>query len=228
MLAERSKNTQPWPAGDALEGPDAETDNCCPFLTRDNHDLFYATKIVVKVPAGQAAPAANFDLVTSIKLTDGKQVTSPTPLLALCTAADEMHPWLTADSRTIYFSRKTEEGWRVFTATRKTAKEPFGEPRIVEELPAGLHHATLNSTGLVMYLQGPLQNNRWGLFRATRTNLKQPWGKPKALDNLNSPEAPTGDMSPCLNRDGSRLYFSSDRPGGKGGKDLWVIDTLWF
>ena len=24
------------------------------------------------------------------------------------------------------------------------------------------------------------------------------------------------------------LYFSSDRPGGKGGRDLWVIETHWF
>ena len=41
-------------------------------------------------------------------------------------------------------------------------------------------------------------------------------------------EAPTGDTSPCLSRTGSLLYFSSDRPGGKGGRDLWVIETRWF
>jgi Tol biopolymer transport system component len=32
-------------------------------------------------------------------------------------------------------------------------------------------------------------------------------------------------MTPCLSPDGSKLYFSSDRPGGKGGLDLWMIPT---
>ena len=40
-----------------------------------------------------------------------------------------------------------------------------------------------------------------------------------------SSDAPTGDLSPSLSRDGSLLYFASDRPGGKGKLDLWVIQT---
>jgi hypothetical protein len=32
-------------------------------------------------------------------------------------------------------------------------------------------------------------------------------------------------MSPCLSRDGTMLYFASDRPGGKGGLDIWMIET---
>jgi hypothetical protein len=38
-------------------------------------------------------------------------------------------------------------------------------------------------------------------------------------------DRPSGDRSPCLSRDGAMLYFASDRPGGKGGLDLWVIPT---
>jgi hypothetical protein len=58
-----------------------------------------------------------------------------------------------------------------------------------------------------------------------RSSPARPWSKPEALDSLNSPAAPTGDTSPCLTADGAKLYFASDRPGGKGGRDLWVIDT---
>ena len=31
------------------------------------------------------------------------------------------------------------------------------------------------------------------------------------------------DNSPCLSPDGSMLYFTSDRPGGVGGYDLWQV-----
>ncbi len=30
------------------------------------------------------------------------------------------------------------------------------------------------------------------------------------------------DAQPCLSADGNELFFASSRPGGKGGKDLWV------
>ena len=49
------------------------------------------------------------------------------------------------------------------------------------------------------------------------------WTKPEPVVKLNHPEAKRGDMSPVLSIDGTRLYFSSDRPGGKGGLDLWVV-----
>jgi hypothetical protein len=69
-----------------------------------------------------------------------------------------------------------------------------------------------------------LEKGRWGLFRCTRTDVRGPWREPEPLDDLNSPEAPTGDFCPCLSRDDTRLYFASDRPGGKGGRDLWMLN----
>ena len=76
-----------------------------------------------------------------------------------------------------------------------------------------------------MYLQGPLEKGRWGLFHSSRASAKSDWTTPEPLEDLNCEEAPTGDKSPCLSRDGSLLYFASDRPGGKGGLDLWVVQT---
>lgn len=46
------------------------------------------------------------------------------------------------------------------------------------------------------------------------------WSEPV---NLGAPiNSPGGDQSPVLSASGLTLYFTSDRPGGFGGTDLWV------
>ncbi len=140
------------------------------------------------------------------------------------TEADELHPWLTADGKSLYFSRRNPEGWRVFVSKRTSTTGPGGweEPEQVD-LPVDFHHATLTPDGKTMYLQGPLEKGRWGLFGSTKTG--KGWSKPEELAGLNNTEGKTGDRSPNLTRDGRLLYFASDRPGGKGGLDLWGIQT---
>jgi hypothetical protein len=227
LVAERRTPTQPWPAGRPLTGPAGEGDDRCPFLTADGHDLYFATRFVVKDPNKDLKPVPdNFDVVHAIKLNKAHEFTGPTPVQAVCTPADEMFPWVSADGRELYFSRKTADGWRVLIARRPGKTGAFTDPKLIAELPAGFHHTTLSRDGRTMYLQGPLDKGRWGLFRCTRAGPTGAWSKPEPLDNLNSPEAPTGDGSPCLSYDGTKLYFASDRPGGKGGRDLWVIDTV--
>jgi Tol biopolymer transport system component len=47
-----------------------------------------------------------------------------------------------------------------------------------------------------------------------------PWSAPVNLGSVvNSPDL---DIGPGLSRDGKSLYFSSNRPGGYGGMDLWI------
>jgi hypothetical protein len=226
FLAERRNLAQPWSPGKPLSGPTGESDDRCPCLTIDGHDLYFATRFVVKAANKELKEFPdNFDIVHAIKLIKPHEFTVPTPVQAVCTAADEMFPWVSWDGRELYFSRKTSAGWRVLVARRPGNRGAFTDPKLLEELPAGFHHTTLSRDGRTMYLQGPLGNSRWGLFRCTRPGPAMPWSKPEPLDGLNSPAAPTGDTSPCLAADGTKLYFASDRPGGKGGRDLWVIDT---
>lgn len=46
------------------------------------------------------------------------------------------------------------------------------------------------------------------------------WSRP---NNIGEPvNTPGWESQPSLSSDGSRLYFSSDRPGGYGGRDIWV------
>jgi Tol biopolymer transport system component len=220
MVSQLKKNGS-WEAGKAVEGLQPSTDTRSPCLTPDGHDLYVATKF----------EGENFDLGLSINPAGTDKFTVPTPVGPLCTPADEMHPWISADGRELYFSRKDKGGWRIYLATRPGKSGGFEKVQCIEELPAGFQHATLTSDGGTMFVQGPLENGRWGLFRFKRSkNLDRswrPWGEPEALNVLNSTpeEAPVGDMSPSLSRDDGKLYFASDRRDGKGGIHLYEISA---
>jgi hypothetical protein len=219
MVSRRRDKAQAWPSGKPVEDYVSTTaDDRSAFATTDGRYpqfLYFATK--------KDRTQNNFDLYVAVRQTPSSAFSSPTPLQTICTEDDELHPWLTSDGKSLYFSRQMKDGWRVYVARRQeaTGGGGFGEPSLVKELPAGFHHATLTPDGKTMYLQGPLEKGRWGLFRSARG--ASGWQKPEPLEEVNNAEGPTGDRSPGLSRDGSMLYFASDRPGGKGGLDLYVV-----
>jgi hypothetical protein len=218
--ARRRSAVQPWPArSEVLEDyVKARGELRSVFATagRYPHYLYFAAR---------DEGGKNFDLFVAVRQEAGKAWSAPTPVMNVNTEGDELHPWLSADGRSLYFSRKTKDGWRVLVSKRDRSAGPQGwaEPEVVD-LPADFHHATLTPDGKTMYLQGPLEKGRWGLFVARRQ--ASGWGKPEPLTGLNHPGGKTGDRSPGLTRDGRLLYFASDRPGGKGGLDLWGIATM--
>jgi hypothetical protein len=212
FVSRRASAANTWPAGKPLKLNSKDADARSPFFR--GATLYFAAN---KVPDKKLEDLRNFDLWRMI----GQR--APLPLPGVSEKEDELHPWITPKGDIFYFSRKTDEGWCVFAA-RGPEPGPIGDAKPVD-LPAGFHHATLSPNGLVMYLQGPLANDRWGLFRTTRSKVGAPWAKPEPLTRLNHPEGERGDLCPSLSADGKKLYFASDRPGGKGGLDLWMIPT---
>lgn len=218
LMSQRPSLRAAWPKGKPLDDyVQTKVDDRSVFLTPDlryPQYLFFATK--------KDQETKNFDIYVAVRQSARSVYTAPTPVNSVDTDEDEKDPWLSSDLRRLYFSRKTKEGWRVFVSSRQatTGAAGFGAPVLLKDLPPGFHHATLSRDGKAMYLQGPLEKDRWGLFVSNRTGGK--WGKPEPLP-INNEEGPIGDVSPSLSRDGNLLYFASDRPGGKGKMDLWVI-----
>jgi hypothetical protein len=182
--------------------------------------LYYATK--------KDKETNNFDIWVAVKDDAKKEFVAPAPINRVDTDADEMHPWLSAKGKELWFSRKTKDGWRVFVSKRDDTKgsQGFDEPEAVKELPPNFCHATLTKDGNTMYLQGPLEagKERLGLFVAFKTG--KVWGRPIALTMLNHPQGDIGSCSPSLSPEGDMLYFASDRPGTKGGLDIWYVPTV--
>jgi hypothetical protein len=219
MMAERRALNQPFDNPRPLEELNTKADEVGPCAlprARDGSEyLYFASQ----------RDAKNFDIFFTRRLRSGEpfQRIAIAPVHQVCTEADEAHPCVTPDLLELYFSRKTKEGWRVFVA-RGSAPRAFEQVEPLD-LPAGFCHPAVARDGLTMYLQGPLENGRLGLFVTRRARRGAAWDKPVPLVALNHKDAPTGDRSPALSFDGAYLYFASDRPGGKGGLDLYAVST---
>jgi hypothetical protein len=184
-----------------------------PFMHKDKY--YFATN---EVPDKKFDKFKNFDIMMQI----GFQA----PLFVpgdVNSKVDEMYPWITPAGKELYFSRKTEKGWKLFVANGPTPG-PIGKAKEVG-FDADFHRAAIGGNGLTMYLQGPLDKGKIGLFRSKRAKVGDAWSAPESLKMLNHDESKKGDMQPAVTLDGTRLYFVSDRPGGKGGFDIWFVQT---
>ena len=212
LMSQRQGGSKTWPAGRPYPGLNRkDCDLRSPFVHAGK--LYFASN---EVPDKKLKELKNFD----IKVKAGER--APLNLPGISEKEDELHPWITSAGREFYFSRMTDDGW-VLLVARGPNPGPIGDP-VKVGFKAGFHHATLSASGLTMFLQGPLKNDRTGLYRSKRAKVGAAWSKPEPLTMLNHPDGPRGDMSPCLAGDGQRLYFASDRPGGMGGLDIWVVE----
>src|SRR5262249_54025802 len=117
MVSRRKTKQHAWPKGQVFGSEDGDyiqtkVDDRSTFVTTDNRYpqyLFYATRKDEEVN--------NFDLYVAVKLTPRAAFTAPTPISTVSTKDDELHPWLTADGKRLYFSRKTKDGWRVLVSS---------------------------------------------------------------------------------------------------------------
>src|ERR1700730_2229418 len=102
----------------------------------------------------------------------------------------------------------------------------FGTPVLVPELngPFDDHTTDIRRDGLEIFLVSGRPNGRIGVLDilvSTRDSTLDPWSTPVNLGpTVNYPGYTTG--RPVLSCDGTTLYLYSDRPGGFGGRDLYV------
>jgi len=79
----------------------------------------------------------------------------------------------------------------------------------------------ISKNGLSLYFASnhPGSIDEADLWVAQRSSVDDPWGPAVNLFMLNSDAF---DQSPALSRDEHYLFFGTNRPGGRGGLDIWV------
>jgi len=108
---------------------------------------------------------------------------------------------------------------------RTTTKDTWGEPVNLGQLvnSSNADNAPgITTDGLLLFFDSDRSGGLGGrdIWVATRSTINDPWGEPV---NPGPPiNTSYNETDACISADGMELYFSSDRPGGSGGADLWV------
>jgi Tol biopolymer transport system component len=146
---------------------------------------------------------------------------------AINTANSDFEPDITPDELTLVFTRFGSGGppnWDVWITTRSTTNDPWGSPMNLGTAndSAGDGGPSISADGLTIFFESNRSGGHgdWDVWMTTRPTIDDPWGESINLDStINSSRR---DGEPSISADGRMLFFSSERPGGTGGSDLYV------
>jgi len=130
---------------------------------------------------------------------------------------------------TLYFTVQnnpptSDQGWDIYASMRVGDDDAFGPPVLVPELSSPYRdtRTAIRRDGLEMFITSnrPGGSGKIDLWVSTRETNLDPWSTPVNLGpTINTAD---DDGGPALSCDGTTLYFYSTRPGGSGGRDLYV------
>lgn len=146
--------------------------------------------------------------------------------------------FVTAEHNSIVFTSSREEatgkkydGWtgQKFSDLFISNRDQMGKWSIPQPLPPPINTdvneggATFSADGNTLYFtRCAIAKNTEGVCKIyMSTRQGEGWSEPVVLP-FSSDSFTVGH--PAISADGSRLYFSSNMPGGFGGKDIWVVN----
>lgn len=146
-------------------------------------------------------------------------------------ASEEGYPVITPDDKTLFFSSKRidlsglkpgEEPEDVFEdiyVSVKTDGVWSASKKVGRGLNTFKHDAPLSvsADGKKLFFYRTDKNNSTDIYFIEYKDTA--WSAPKPFTRANSPSWETGA---CISPDGKKFYFSSDRPGGYGGMDIYI------
>ncbi len=141
---------------------------------------------------------------------------------------------VTTDGNTLWFTRNNSEGRKlgknqpnrlgIFTAKRSGSQWTDITPFEFNNPDYNLSFPYVSADGRYLFFCSdmPGGQGRYDIYMCE--NIDGSWTKPQNLGpEVNSSAA---EIHPFLHSSG-RLYFASDRPGGKGGLDIWYSNLAY-
>lgn len=146
------------------------------------------------------------------------------------TSYPEIYPYITADTQTLYFTRRVKGMDEDFFYSKADSCGGWFTALNMGTPPNTSNHEyaqTFSGDGHYMFLTRceNRSENGWDkggcdLYIQFRKDTSEQWSVPQGFGaTINSPGY---EGMACLSPDNRELYFVSDRKGGYGGKDIWV------
>ena len=148
------------------------------------------------------------------------------------TSVTDKAPGIAAHGLTLYFTSNRPGafgGEDVWMTTRASLFDPWEVPvNLGPEVNTsrGDGGPAISADGLALLLASDRSGGfgRYDLWMTSRTRTTDPWESPVNLGPLVNTSL--SEAFPDLSFDGSTLFFSSTRPGGSGGSDLWQVYVI--
>ncbi|MBS1650905.1 MAG: PD40 domain-containing protein [Bacteroidetes bacterium] len=156
---------------------------------------------------------------------------------------DDKNPCITADGKKLVFTSRRPETTNsdvdvegdgkyfedIFISAYDSASQKFGK---ADEVPGSIntkaHDActSISPDGKQIFIYKNDINDkesRGGDIFVSKVNSGK-WRTPEAIGKPIASSYWEGGA--CISPDGKKLFFTSERPGGYGGSDIWVVDKL--
>lgn len=173
------------------------------------------------------ASASPADLFSARRASRGSPDFADVQPLDVNTADDEVTPWMSGDGLSLLFASNRAGALSerdLMQTTRPALDEPFAPPQFLTEVNSTWveNLPSLRADGrFLLFTSGRPGVGRMDLWLASRAGATGPFGNLAPIVELNSAE---DDSGASLTGDSLRIYFTSERPGGAGGRDLWFAD----
>lgn len=223
-VAHRKDRSAPWDAPVNLPTVNSSANDFAPAFSRDGHRMFFVSD--------RAGGAGALDIWVSFREREDDDFGWQTPVnlgAAINTTFNDAAPGPSGegDEEVLFFTSNRPGGpgnGDIYTSARQKDGS-FGPPVLVAELNSAAQdaRAAVRRDGREVFLF----SNRAGslgatdLWTSTRDSRKAPWSTPANLGpTVNST---FDDAQPVLSHGGRTLFFASNRPGGIGLVDLYMI-----
>ena len=170
------------------------------------------------------------DIWVTTRATKDNEWRSPVNLGATVnTGARDAGPSISADGLALFLYSNRPGGVGgvdIWVATRPTKDDDWGIPVWLGPTVNSSAHdccPSISADGRTLFFGSnrPGGYGSWDLWLTTRATTDDPWGEPVNLGPTVNSSAM--DDGASISADGSTLFFTSNRPGGVGGYDLWQV-----
>jgi len=145
------------------------------------------------------------------------------------TSSNEATFCLSVDDLEMYISSNRPGTYGIgdiWVSTRATINDNWTEPVnlgpvVNSPFPDTVEY--ISPDGLELYfdaLNRPGGKGGWDIWRTVRATKNDPWSEPTNLGTTFNTSA--HDWKACISSDNLKFYFTSMRPGGYGGADIWA------